>query len=191
MIVSCAIKDLSSLESFENLRVVQIGHDIYDKTEINLDLTPLKKFKQLETLSISSCSVSNLPSVVKELHFLKTLNFSSVRPFHLPPEVWQLDYLENLSCSGCKMTTFEIKKVSQNSKIHTIRLGSNLLTEIPKALFELPLLHTLWISGNKLTQLYDDVKNATALKNLRAKHNSLDEIEKEKISNLNIETLSV
>lgn len=127
------------------------------------DMTGLEQFTNVETLSISSSSMTEMDcSIFPKLTTLKCGSNSSVKKL----DVSKNTELVTLDCSGDKIEALDL---SSNTKLETAKVNSNNLSVL--TLGDNTNLKELNCYNNKLTEL--NVSGCTALEKLTCSNNML------------------
>jgi Leucine-rich repeat (LRR) protein len=125
---------------------------------INIDQTicKLAQFSNLESLSISGCSLEFLPEEIEKLHSLKFLNIG------LNP---------NLN------NEIDLDKISKLNNLEEIWIMKNNLTSIPKSFIKLTKLKKMRLDLNKIETIPEFLNDLPNLKEITLNKNPIKEVQ--------------
>jgi Leucine-rich repeat (LRR) protein len=163
----------------------------------------IAKISFLKSLNLSENKLSTLPTEIVLVRFLESFKLSNNLFDSIPSALYSMKFLKELDLSHNKLSKFDISTLT---KLHTLDLSDNQISEItkgvsklkqvryldlsnnklgtvPKHLSGLRKLRELDLSGNGLSSMPQDLIRFQHIKVLRLKNNSFSEAEKDRIRN--------
>ncbi|MEG1586274.1 MAG: hypothetical protein RR346_05310 [Bacteroidales bacterium] len=145
------------LKTQTDMRVLQILNERI--AEIPAD--DMVKMPLIDGLMLCGLDITSLPDVFDVLYRISTLNISNNKQLSTLPSTIkslkygnQASYMRGIIADGCGFTSFPQELISP--KFQMISLANNKITSLNAEDIEfLPGLHTLYLSGNKLTSFPD------------------------------------
>ncbi|MCH7403343.1 DUF1963 domain-containing protein [Belliella kenyensis] len=136
-----------TFERFVNLEMLYIGSYYNQDTQYNLELIPqwINKFKNLNTLVVSSANLETLPDQIGELAQLTHLHIDAPIK-QIPDGIVRLPRLEILTLSYCNLEL--IPEQVDLPKLTSLNLKNNQLKTLPVAIFNQPCLKFLNLEDN-------------------------------------------
>ncbi|XP_059140537.1 leucine-rich repeat-containing protein 40-like [Physella acuta] len=126
-------------------------------TELNLGTNKLVQVSpviaglhKLQFLDLRNNQLSSLPSELSTLSHLRELVLSNNRFQELPPVVFQLSNLEILFANDNKISQLDHAGFSQLTKLSTLDLQNNDITQVPPQLGNCTWLKSVLLTGNPL-----------------------------------------
>ena len=177
------IRDLTGLESFENLSKLNVSENIFttidplkyctNLMELNASNSPISdnnsaiiQMKQLTKLDLSNTGMTNIGNLNKLVNsfeegencYINDLNFSSNKIENILG-IEKLAELQNLYISNNQIS--DISNLEKLSKLKVLNISSNNVCDISK-LANISTLRTLNISNNKIKDISSVYKGITA-----------------------------
>ena len=124
----------------------------------------LRCFTQLETLTLSQCTLGKLPDTLARLPKLSTLSLEQCAitltqaDINLLADMTQLEYL-SLTNNPLNLAP-DISNLSQLAALHLSNTG---ISEVPRGLFRLPDLETVDLSNNVISEIPADLLESTTV----------------------------
>ncbi|MEG1616224.1 MAG: hypothetical protein RR202_07935 [Bacteroidales bacterium] len=136
----------------KELRVLHLMNE-----QINVIPAELTTFKELTSLNLINLNITELPDIFDVLYRISTLDISGNKqlttlPSTIKPESFgnQISYLRAIHANGCGFTSIPEEVISPKFKM--LMFSDNKLSEVRKSDLEaMTNLHTLYLSGNKMT----------------------------------------
>ncbi len=173
----------------ENNRVVEVdmlnepGCCTGDGNNLNGNIPPeMGQLTQLRTLNLASNTLIGgaIPSEIVNLQNLNELILTdtSIDP-NLPAELWSLAILERLILQGLDIPQSSIVGIGNLTNLETLWLDGNKLSNIPSELFNLSQLKSLSIANNELTEIPPEISNLGLLEILNLNGNNISSLSAE------------
>ena len=156
------------------------------------DLKKLEKenYDEVNTISISGYITNIYNTPIPQCNNLITLNIQCAK---IPVFTLNNTFhsLKQLSLCRCDLTKIfiDLADLSNLSKLKTLNLSANNLTNLPKEIYNLTNLRSLWLDSNKLTKISKNIKNLTKLTSLRIQNNKLEKFPSKIYKLCNLEEL--
>ena len=170
----------------KNLKKLILQNGSADPKEIqNSEI--LKKFTNLQSLTLYLYKLQAIPWGVYKLRYLKELLLYNWQITSLPESIGNLTNLEYLQLSSVPLISLP-SEISKLQKLKKINIESCKLSEIPKPIFLLKNLEELDIRNNTIREIPKGIIKLEKLTKLLLAGNKISEIPKE-IADMNLETL--
>ena len=143
--------------------------------DLDFSLDALKKFKNVEYLSLKDDHLEQLPMELFELRQLKVLDLSGNDFSQLPEEFARLDNLEELYLNNEKRLdlTQTIDVLSRMPNLKSLHLEGDQINEFPENIFKLDQLEKLYLNDNELEQIPQGIEQMNQLKYLDLQSNPI------------------
>lgn len=122
----------------------------------------IRKYKNLEELSLPLCGINEIPSWIGKLKKLKYIDLLNNRISKIPIELYTLENLEYLSLYGNEIDSID-DRIRDLKKLKELDLSLTNLRELPYSFRELDHLEVLYFYYNGITTI---PKEISSLKNL-------------------------
>ncbi len=168
------IRDLTGLESFENLRNLNVSENSFTTIE------PLKYCKNITDLNASNSPISNNNNAIIELKQLRKLdlsntgmtNIDNLNKFINSFEEWETCYIDDLNLSSNAIE--DITGIEKMSEIQNLYISNNKLSDISN-LEKLTKLKVLNVSSNNIEDI-SKLANIVTLRTLNISNNKIKDI---------------
>ncbi|OJJ21134.1 hypothetical protein BKI52_11235 [marine bacterium AO1-C] len=140
-------------------------------------------FKNLESLSLIYCDITELPDEIAQLKKLKALVLSYNQLTKLPNEIGQLTKLQKLSLYANKLSKLP-PSFGQLKQLTWVDLGKNQFTAFPPVLLQLPHLQKVNLYNNQLNTLPSDILSWARQHTLDVHKNSLQQVDPQIVKQL-------
>eukprot|EP01117_Protostelium_nocturnum_P020851 TRINITY_DN963_c0_g1_i2.p1 TRINITY_DN963_c0_g1~~TRINITY_DN963_c0_g1_i2.p1 ORF type:complete len:1830 (+),score=713.93 TRINITY_DN963_c0_g1_i2:118-5607(+) len=154
------------------LKFLSLAHNNYSAFPL-----AVTKLNQLERLDLSWNALSVLPDSMKSMNSLRDLNLSHNRFFEFPSGdvLSGASNLETLSlrCNGMTLVSEEALSHLSKTKLRSLFLSDNKLTEIPSSIGSIESLAELGLEFNKLKKIPNDISQLVNLHTLRLHDNEI------------------
>ncbi len=147
--------------------------------------------KQLNVLELGFNKLTTVPTEFRELIQVKVLNieFNEFGPRVLPWEIGFLTELEELNISGNQLNNLQ-ENIANLSKLRVFKLSHNNFSNFGIVVYRINLTK-LHFDYNKLTLVWEEVKNLTQLTELKLNNNQLEMLPPEIGNLVTLEELDV
>ena len=146
-----------------------IGNKLMELPEQLFEVLP-----KLEKLSFSNNLLTHIPASIGKLKHLKELNLLKNRLVELPAEFCNLKKLETLELSSNNLTKLPERFGALKSLRGTLAIENNLLVKLPES-FGLLQITSLRLTMNRLTEFPKSMKMMSLLHSVVANINALDD----------------
>ncbi|PRP80938.1 hypothetical protein PROFUN_11267 [Planoprotostelium fungivorum] len=128
----------------------------------------------LTNLNWAASELASVPSVLFSFKKLRILDISLNKFTTLPEDFGnKLSLLENLDLNGNSLTSTSLPTLGQLTRLKTLNLAENKLTDLPPAFFTLTIVEKLDLKANSITAIPDDIYKLEALEELNLLRNQL------------------
>ncbi|XP_013391845.1 malignant fibrous histiocytoma-amplified sequence 1 homolog [Lingula anatina] len=136
----------------------------------------IQNLPKLKYLNISNNQLTSFPVQLCSLSSLESLHLGSNKLHGIPKEIKNLKNLGRISLSNANLTSFEEICCKEMKKLEFLYLNGNQITEIPQDIKDLVSLKELDLSGNQITAIPDGIVHLVALCKLYFAHNAICDI---------------
>ncbi|CAD6441637.1 9c4d46b8-6448-429b-a228-bfa84c96443a [Sclerotinia trifoliorum] len=150
----------------------------------------IENLKSLEVLEIQRNALDTFPDSLSQLDRLRVLNITENRFRSLPFDILsRLPLIELIAVKNGLVGTLVTGAVEKLSQLQVLDVTSNAITSLSESELDLPSLHQLSCSANRITSL-PDLTSWVSLRTLTAEDNNLSElpagfVELPKVKNVN------
>jgi len=181
--LKCLILNGTNLKSFPQVifempQLIRLDFAFSCNTDRNDSFIEFKKLRNLELLSLSSCSLNDLPEPITELHRLKYLNLSQNKIGDFSCKVGKLDSLIELNLSWNKIQILP-KEIANLCFLEILNLSCNKITSFPFVITSLYKLQEIDLSNNDIKELPVEILNLKNLRTINLMSNSKFHLSKE------------
>lgn len=162
-------------------KTADFGHA--NKRHLNDDLLRMTKAKKvaedIETLLLNHNNLSVVPRTIGEFVNLRVLDLSNNSLRQIPAEITQQCQLTTLIAKNNLLDDTSLPKTlrsSQGGGLKELNLSGNRFTQIPEQVFELRSLKYLYLGGNQITNVSKDIWKLNNLQLLSLGGNQITEI---------------
>jgi Leucine-rich repeat (LRR) protein len=148
------------------------------------------KYKQLKTIALRNCKLTNLPLVIGQMAQLEDLYLDGNSLKTLPIEISNLTNLKTLHLMNNQLISLpnELRKLT---KLQYLDVSNNKMTAFPSAILPLNQLSWLALEGNAIKQLPENIGNLKQLVQLNLTSNQLKTLPKALFQLTKLEVLYV
>ncbi|XP_013415104.1 malignant fibrous histiocytoma-amplified sequence 1 homolog [Lingula anatina] len=136
----------------------------------------IQNLPKLKYLNITNNKLTSFPVQLCSLSSLESLHLGSNKLHGIPKEIKNLKNLGRISLSNANLTSFEEICCKEMKKLEFLYLNGNQITEIPQDIKDLVSLKELDLSGNQITAIPDGIVHLVALCKLYCAHNAICDI---------------
>ena len=164
--------DLMVVMQLDSLRDLKLANN-----RLEGDFTPeIGHLRALEVLHLDGNSLTSLPETLSELSALKVLSLGRNQLTSLPFEILSGLPLKEITAQENKLDGVLMpESVHELATLQSLDITSNALKELSSGSVQLPNLHTLAMSANRIQSL-PDMSSWTALLTISAQDNALKEL---------------
>jgi Leucine-rich repeat (LRR) protein len=152
---------LTPLKSLKNLKSLTLNNQFKNRNFEEMKL--IGGFKNLETLALLNCGVTELPDIFNNLKALKRVVIRDNHLTNLPPSLFTLPTLEVLDLSNNHITQLPLADAKAIPQLKLLDLHNNELVTLPPAITQLYRLEKILVWGNKLQTLPSGWQNLNKL----------------------------
>ena len=131
--------------------------------------------EQCKRLDLTKCSITALPSSIKDLTHLQEIYLYQNKLVTLPPEVGQLVNLKILAANENSMTSLPDSLVNLKH-LQILDLRHNKLNDIPDVVYKLTSLQTLYLRFNRIRVVGEEISHLSNLTMLSLRENKIKEL---------------
>ncbi len=159
VIIFCTSCNSNNTTSFNSIDEALKNKDKATWLELNYgsDLTLLDKIQELTNLTYLSIKDSTIKSFPRSMIFPKSIVFLTLntKSANFPRQISEIDSLYELTIT-CKDVIIP-NEFSHLSKLKVVKIRNSNLDSIPNNLLKVPNIHTLDLTGNRITQVEGNI----------------------------------